>query len=125
MEQIIDKTTGAKTAYIRYGGLPRDRRSYNSRENVYEAGVSVYRADVYPAEYTNGAGKAFLLDHYTLDLDGVDFVSTMFITRSERAAYLVTGDEIGTGADGEPILANVRIVGCVAAADEYGRVDRI
>ena len=123
--EIVDKTTGATEAYIRYGSLPRDRRSYNSREGAYEAGVSVYRARVYPAEYTNGAGKTFLLDHYALDLDGVDFASALFITRGERAAYLVEGDEIGTGADGEPILENVRIVKCVAAADEYGRVDPV
>lgn len=123
--QVVDKSTGAKEAYIRYGGLPRDRRSFNSREGVYEEGVSVYRAAVYAGEATTKKGDTLIVDHYTLDLEGVDFASTMFITSSERAAYLVEGDEIGTGADGEPILVNVKIIKCVAAADDYGFVDPI
>lgn len=123
--QVTDKSTGAKQAYIRYGGLPKERKSYNSREDIYEDGVSVYRATVYAAEATTSKGNTLILDRYTLDLDGVDFASTMFITKSERAAYVVEGDEIGTGADGEPILENVKIVKCVASADDYGYVDPI
>lgn len=83
--------------YLRYRQPPSGGRSYNSRDGVYEAGVSVYRA------YRLG-------DRYVIDLTGHDVFSSLFISQSNEDLYLVTGEEIGTGADGEPVLRNVHIV---------------
>lgn len=83
--------------YLRYRRPPESGRSYNARDDIYEAGVSVYRA------YRLG-------DRYVIDLTGHDPVSSLFISQTNGDPYLVTGENIGTGADGEPLLRHVRII---------------
>ncbi len=86
--------TGAP-CYIRFGKLPRGGRSRNHITGELEAGVSVYRAA------KTGT------DEYIIDMRGVDAGSGMFIIAGEPS--LITGDVVGTGSDGEPLLANCRV----------------
>lgn len=80
-----------KKCFVRFGKPPADGQSYNYRDNHYEPGVSVY--------------PAFIIgDEVRLVLKGIDFASYMFIAASGRNAYLVEGDIVGYGSDGEPCL---------------------
>lgn len=78
--------------FVRFGKLPEAGRSWNHRDNHYEAGVSVY-----PARKTKAG--------YWIDLAGIDAVSAMFI-QTAGELYEVNGTPIGTGSDGEPVLAD-------------------
>jgi hypothetical protein len=92
-----------RPCYIRYGRLPKGGRSYNHRDNYYEAGVSVYHGYAMP-------------DGYILKLSGTDAVSALFIVHG-RTAYEVTGQAVGIGSDGEPLLANARLVKPIKTRD--------
>jgi hypothetical protein len=81
--------------FVRFGVAPPDERSYNHRDGYYEQGVSAYRA------HRVGART------YYLDLADTDAASALFIANNGAAFYEVSGDEIGEGADGEPLLRNV------------------
>lgn len=80
--------------YVRFGELPKSGRSFNSRDNAQENGVSVHRL-------VKLDGK------WHLDEAGAGFNT---LTDS-RPVYEVSGREIGVGADGEPLLADAKAVG--------------
>lgn len=98
-----DKWRGASPCYVRLGDLPASGRSRNHADGSNEAGVSVYHGEILPT------GEARPLPRHNAELCGL---LTML---AERPMYVVTGDEIGTGSDGEPLLANCKIVSPVAA----------
>jgi hypothetical protein len=82
--------------YVRFGALPTNGRSRNHRDNMLEAGVSVY--DAYQLDGT-----------IYVDLSGADAISAAFIM--QRADhYIVTGTLVGQGSDGEPVLTNATAV---------------
>lgn len=96
--------------YIRFGTPPTSGRSVNSAAGTIEAGVSVYRAT-----WRNGrilvetpADGEWALDDLR---DRIRRARTGI-----EAVYLVTGEAIGTGHDGEPLLAGVATVGVVNPA---------
>jgi hypothetical protein len=92
--QVNERAHIGTPCYVRYGRLPRTRRSHNYRDDCDERGVSVFRGTSYPD------GR---VEIHIGECPGAIFATA-------RAAYLVTGREIGRGADGEPVLAGVRIV---------------
>ncbi|MEX1550468.1 hypothetical protein [Enterococcus sp. 5B7_DIV0075] len=78
--------------YLRFGIIPDDERSYNYISKGYEDGVSVF-------EMRNEKpvlSSLQLLDSYS--------------GRNNMQAFLVTGDRVGTGHDGEPLLKNVQYI---------------
>jgi hypothetical protein len=81
--------TGRKT-YIRFGDLPKNN-SFNWRNMETEGGVSVYVA------IKGKEGKYIIPDMN--DASGLDS-----FWGGSRPAYEVSGNEIGEGADGEPLL---------------------
>ena len=87
----------AERGYIRYGELPKGGRSYNYRDNRYEAGVSCI-----PAEFASDGSwrpihnAATKIDQLAYEAKGVQ-------------VYRVWGTEVGTGSDGEPLLKVDRI----------------
>jgi hypothetical protein len=87
--------------YIRFGDIPEDERSYNSADDCYEDGVSVYAAEIesVPAE-SDAAGMFVPVGSKTLQI----------IMLAQRDTYLVTGERVGTGVDGEPLLRDVEVV---------------
>lgn len=78
--------------FVRFGAIPKNGRSRNYRDGYSEAGVSCYRA-------RRAKTKLYIY------LAGTDQASAMMIIGSSQM-YVVDGDEVGVGADGEPLLAN-------------------
>ncbi|MCK9570216.1 hypothetical protein M0R72_14825 [Candidatus Pacearchaeota archaeon] len=79
--------------FIRYGLW--DNRSYNHRTGEKEFGVSVYCGRVV-------AESVELADDTSVQLVG-----------QGRLVFPLTGDVIGFGSDGEPIIRRIRVVGAV------------
>lgn len=104
----LNKKTVAKT-YIRYGELPPTGKSriYNRAGEIIgeEVGVSVF-------EYIEGRG--------IIVPDNKDAQDDFFTLSKSywKPAYLVTGDEVGIGRDGEPLLKNVKVVKTIRTAKD-------
>lgn len=95
-QAVADKWSKAKPCFVRYGRLPPDGRSRNHADGTVEAGVSVFRGERLP----NGEARALPTTNQELG---------SLLSLRGRDLYIVTGREIGTGSDGEPVLANCRI----------------
>ena len=95
--------------YIRFGDIPEDERSFNHTDDCYEDGVSVYSAEVesVPPE-SDAAGMFVPVGSKTLQI----------LMLAQRDTYLVAGDRVGTGVDGEPLLRDVEIVAERERGDE-------
>lgn len=89
--------------YIRFGNLPEGGRSYDNRNDVLEDGVSVYACDCEDGVYKPKG----------------QMLQTVFGLMM-RHTYLVTGERVGTGADGEPVLQNVEIVEHLSSPEGVG-----
>lgn len=83
--------------YIRFGNLPKGGKSRNWASGEYERGVSVYRAHY---NVSTGTYQPFGA------LPGAEIAHLL---RGSKI-WLVTGDKIGAGSDGEPLLTNVIII---------------
>lgn len=108
--------------YVRFGEIPPEERSINFRkmslddnsdftwecehygaelaysrvkEKDFEAGVSVFAAD----ENGNVIADTDILKS---DLE--------FRLKEKCVAYLVEGEEVGKGVDGEPLIKNIKII---------------
>lgn len=75
--------------YIRFGEIPKNERSTNYFTKEYEKGVSVFDEN--------------------LELTNLRLVSSL-ANRIGTKAYIVTGDEVGKGNDGEPLIINVKVI---------------
>jgi hypothetical protein len=95
--------------YVRFGDIPDDERSYNSTDECYEDGVSVYDAEVESVPPESDAGGMFV---------PVGPKTLQILMLAQRDTYLVTGDRVGMGVDGEPVLRNVEIVAELEWGDE-------
>lgn len=98
--------------YIRFGEIPKTEKSkiYRNGDKLIgeEPGVSVYDAVFYDEEwkiiYPNPSTQ-----HTAQDIN--DFVLDIARNNSfKRQAYLVSGDKVGIGQDGEPLIINVKII---------------
>ena len=107
--------------YIRFGEIPKTEKSkvYRNGDNVIgeESGVSVYDAVFYDGEwkiiYPNPS-----TEHTAQDIN--DFVLDIARNNSfKRQAYLVSGDKVGIGQDGEPLIVNVKIIKNITSQFEY------
>jgi hypothetical protein len=89
--------------YIRFGAIPEGERSWDNRNDQWENGVSVYACerDATDKDAPEGVNGAYYLSGTMLQ--------TVFALMT-RDTYLVTGEQVGTGADGEPVIENVEVV---------------
>lgn len=107
----LNKKTVAKT-YIRYGELPPTGKSriYNRVGEIIgeEVGISVF-------EYIEGRGIVVP--------DNKDAQDDFFTLSKSywKPAYLVMGEEVGIGRDGEPLLKNVKVVKTIRTAKDMSR----
>lgn len=114
VRQIAAKTDWMKgTYYIRFGDWPENERSRNwlvKDREVYEAGVSVYHAN-YDTEDDRWEIEASV-NYETI-------AGTMqSLIYGNKPVYLVQGDELDQeGADGEPLLRNVRKIKLIDKMD--------
>lgn len=99
--------------YIRIGEIPK-----NEISNIYdnyvkvgeEIGVSAYEAIkinnswhiIFPPDFRLGQGDTY--EKLLRNVVGYDDV-----LGKPRKVYLISGDVVGKGSDGEPLLKNVRI----------------
>jgi len=95
--------------YIRFGDIPENERSYNHTDDCYEDGVSVYDAEIESVPSASDAAGMFV---------PVGSKTLQILMLAHRDTYLVTGDRIGTGVDGEPVLQDVEIVCDLERGDE-------
>lgn len=106
--------------YIRFGEIPKTEKSKvykGDRVIGEELGVSVYDAVFYDGEwkiiYPNPS-----TEHTAQDIN--DFVLDIAKNNSfKRQAYLVSGDKVGVGQDGEPLIVNVKIIHNITGQFEY------
>ena len=109
-------TEKVKLGYIRFGLIPKDERSRIGNGVTgdgykcvgKEKGVSVWNAVLIK-------GKWCLVAPHGNSCTHGDFTCSAFPDDclgccKEDLIYLVDGDEVGTGSDGEPLLTNVKII---------------
>lgn len=98
--------------YIRFGEIPEDECSTeyegsgDSQRPVKKLdGVSVY--DCYIDNRRHDGPQVVIPPNATART-----LDTLWglLNYSDRPVYLVTGDRVGTGSDGEPLIKNVKIV---------------
>jgi hypothetical protein len=94
--RLAEQIASQPPLYIRFGRLPRSGRSRNHDTGELEAGVSCY-----PAVEQDGIIQ-FAPDGVANPLSFLDLI--------HRPAYLVTGEEVGEGSDGEPLLHRPRVL---------------
>lgn len=82
----------AEKVYLRFGIVPENESSYNFLTKGYENGVSVFEMK---------DGQPVLNNLQLID---------SFSGRYDLPMFFVTGEEIGKGQDGEPLLKNVKYV---------------
>ena len=85
------KEVNEKT-YLRIGIVPKNEESFNYLTGQNESGVSVFELK---------DGKPVLNNLQLVD---------SYAGRSDSQAFIVTGEEIGIGNDGEPLLKNVKYI---------------
>lgn len=91
--------------YLRFGPWQPDERSYSRAQGTWLDGISVF-----PACYDARSGY-YSYDQEYLDLQMAELAPGLFrILALQRPVYVVTGDDVGRGYDGEPLLRNVRVV---------------
>lgn len=98
-ERAANKWRDAKPVFVRYGKLPPGGRSRNYTDNFLEAGVSVYHGEALPS------GEARVIPKNTTQ----DYGAKNYAAHGAQL-FIVHGDIIGVGSDGEPLLANVKII---------------
>lgn len=90
---LIPAGTGDRDVYIRFGDLPDGGQSTDHSSGSKEAGISVYEAveDDEQEDTYHPAGQQVLAVLLMLNRD----------------VYLLSGERVGTGADGEPLIRDV------------------
>jgi hypothetical protein len=94
------------TAYLRFKDIPKSGKSRDYASGETLAGVSVYELDwdFSAGEWVLGGGAS-------------PFQYILNRQRGDVPAYIVTGERVGTGPDGEPLLANTKIIGSAAKTE--------
>ena len=101
----LEKQCEKKQLYIRFGDVPSNETSKIYRGEVEigdENGVSVY-----PAFEVNGnivLGLTLPITKTTL------YTQQHLLEYDNRPCYLVSGDYVGKGTDGEPLIRNISII---------------
>lgn len=99
---IIDKDC---PLYIRFGDIPKEERSsiqYRNYDCGQEQGVSVYHCKI-----IDNLPQLILPYPFA---EGIFHTLWDFLENRNRNVYLVTGTQVGTGCDNEPLITNVKII---------------
>ena len=92
------KWENAKDVFLRYGSLPKHGKSTNWVDGTIEEGVSVFR------------GKELPTGEVTFIIGSPQAEGTKLHLALDKKLYVVGGDVVGVGADGEPLLQNSKII---------------
>jgi hypothetical protein len=85
------KFSDVETVYMRFGKSPKEGYSFNYMDNEKEKGVSVYEAKI----ADDGSFRIVNANH---------LMEATYLQVQERPIYVLSGKEIGRGADGEPVI---------------------
>ena len=108
--------------YMRYGEIPPNERSVNFRKlslsnnSDFTWTMDNYGAksayDMVPEKALEAGVSVFELDENDNPvIDSEELKSDLEFRINEKAiCYLVTGDRVGTGVDGEPLIKNIKIL---------------
>ncbi len=105
-----EKWKNAKEVYIRFGDIPKGGKSKDWASGNQEKGVSVFRGKILPN------GEILPLPRTNQELGSL-------LTMNNRPLYVITGEEVGTGADGEPVLTNAKKIAPKEAAKSLYRIE--
>ncbi len=83
-------------SFIRYGDVPTTGNSMNHRTGDVLAGLSVYRCARIVGDNERG--------EYLPILPNNDAIGSFAGGLKDRPRFLVPGEEVGTGPDGEPLI---------------------
>ncbi len=101
----LEKQGKQKSLYVRFGDIPDNEQSkiYNGENEIdIENGVSVYSA------FIDGDNVILGL---TLPITKTTLYTQQHLLEYDaRPCYLVTGDYVGKGTDGEPLIKNISII---------------
>lgn len=119
--EALNPGIGSKRYYIRFGRIPPNERSriYRGDEIIgEELGVSCYDAAFIDGEwriiYPNPCKEC------TVDtLHGLILGCCGRNKFDDNDAYLLTGDKVGVGSDGEPLIRNVKVVANITKQFKY------
>lgn len=95
-----------KSLYIRFGDIPKNEKSkvYNGEIEIgTEKGVSVYPA------FEDSEGNIVLGLSLPITKTSL-YTQQHLLEYDNRPCYLVSGDYVGKGTDGEPLLRNIKII---------------
>lgn len=95
--------------FIRFGDIPKDERSVIYKGSGdgkylygYEIGVSCYHASKIDGKYH------IVLSHITKTT--LNTLHSLYYCFEREKCFLVSGDLVGYGTDGEPLIKNVKIL---------------
>ncbi|RLC45238.1 MAG: hypothetical protein DRH57_08380 [Candidatus Cloacimonadota bacterium] len=99
-----------EVVYVRFGMIPENGKSYNSLDEFYEEGVSVYEA-----LHRDGQFQLLLpmIDETSIATLGNCYNTAQCLSGQiyhYSRLNLVEGEYIGNGSDGEPLLKNCKII---------------
>ena len=102
--------------YIRFGAIPENERSKRGNGIIgdgykcigYEEGVSVWDCVKIRDKYCIVIPHGNSCTHG--DISSMAFPDDCCGCSKDDLIYIVDGDEVGIGADGEPLLRNIKII---------------
>lgn len=92
-------STPVKNIYIRFNDLPKNNISYNHATNQPEKGLSCYNAKYNLKKQC-----------YEISEGGLPGAMLQYMISGAKV-YLLTGDYVCNGSDGEPVITNVKVIG--------------
>lgn len=97
------------TIYLRFGEIPDDEKSINYLKLSFRQ-MEILNYGEYPESAKEIGVSVFEIDKNRMPiLNNLQLCSSL-ASRLGAKAYIVTGDIIGTGNDGEPLLKNVQVI---------------
>lgn len=102
--------------YIRFGAIPKNERSKKGNGVLgdgykcvgYEEGVSVWNAVKIHGKWCLVIPHGNSCTHG--DITRAAFPDNCLGCNPQDLIFLVDGDEVGTGSDGEPLLKNIKVL---------------
>lgn len=97
----IMRPRNLQKVYIRFGKFSRNQRSMNHATGQMEKGLSVYNARL-----EDDGTVSLIAEDWSLSLTAKDCAGSL----QGRLAFVVTGEEIAQGSDGEPLILRPRLL---------------
>ena len=116
--------------YIRFGEIPPNERSVNfikmtlDQVDAFSWAIGAMKAEEAYTEYVPEKALEPGVSVFEMDKNGNPLLKNIGLVRSyckraeDEKAYIVTGDPVGTGHDGDILIKNVNIIGTHTPSDQ-------